>query len=51
MKMNVTVMTLCESALMTPIRYKMRAREMMATVTAVVHPIEVLLEVGVVVVW
>ena len=49
--MNVAVMTLCESALMMPIGYKMRAMVMLATVTVVVHPIEVLLEVGVVVVW
>ena len=36
---------------MTPIGYKMRDRAMMAMVTAVVHQVEVLLEVMVVVVW
>ena len=35
---------------MTPIGYKMRDRAMMAMVTAVVHQVEVLLEVMVVVV-
>ena len=36
---------------MTPIGYKMRDRAMMAMVTVVVHPVEVLLEVMVVVEW
>ena len=36
---------------MIPIGYKMRDRAMMAMVTAVVHQVEVLLEVVVVVVW
>ena len=36
---------------MTPILYKMRDREMMAMVTAVVHQVEVILEVMVEVVW
>ena len=36
---------------MTPLRYKMKHRAMMVMVTAVVHPVEVLLEDVVVVVW
>ena len=51
MKMSFAVMTSCENAPTTPIRYKMRDRAMMAMVTAVVHQVEVLLEVMVMVVW
>ena len=51
MKMSVTVMTSCENVPTTPIGYKMRDRAMMAMVTAVVHQVEVLLEVMVMVVW
>ena len=36
---------------MMPIGYKMRVREMMAMATAMVHLVEVLLEVVVMVVW
>ena len=36
---------------MTPIGYKMKHRAMMVMVTAVVHPVEVLLEDVVMVVW
>ena len=51
MKMTIAVMTSCENAPTTPIGYKIRVQAMMAMVTAVVHQVEVLLEVVVEVVW
>ena len=51
MKMSVAALTSWENGLTMLIGYKMRDREMMVTVTAVVHQVEVLLEVAVEVVW